>query len=135
MRGARELLERFIPRDANRKALAAALTPKPGDAAAVFTGELAQKAEAHYLGRVVEIVPTAEQTELLLWKATSEELRAGTGDAVKCASGYGRIALQPKLTWYCFKFVKPAEKSGTESEGLIFVNGHWALFPAPWDVK
>lgn len=128
-------MERFVGPDADPVALAAELTPKPGDAAVVFTGELAQRAEAHYPKSTIELAPAKEQTELLMWKATSEELREGKGDAIKCSERYRGLSLAPGLTWYCFRFVVPAEKSGTESEGLVFVNGRWALFPAPWEVK
>jgi hypothetical protein len=138
LRGARELMEKFLEPAADHAVLLAQLTPKPGDFAVVFTGDFAKRAEPHYGKRFADLslVPAEGETELLMWKVRSEEFRSGTGDARKCAAAWAKVAasLAPGLTWYCFKLVKPAEKKGTESEGLVFVNGHWALFPAPWDI-
>ena len=36
------------------------------------------------------------------------------------------------LTVYAFKFVKPGETLGMAFDGLVWVNGHFAIFPKPW---
>ena len=40
--------------------------------------------------------------------------------------------LRPGFTWYRFKFAHPGETSGKQYDGLVYVKGHWALFPEPW---
>ncbi len=135
---ARLEMERFLEPAANRRALIAALAPRPGDAEGVFASGLATRAQQHYAAQfaTLELLPKAGETELLMWKVTSAELREGTGDASRCSEDYRTVGAQllPNLTWYCFRFVKPAEKQGTALEGLVFVNGHWVMFPAPWNV-
>lgn len=134
--GARTVMEQLLEPNADRRALIKQLAPAPGDAAKVFTGAFASQADKHYQRASFTLAPDETETELLMWKVQSEELRDGTGDAVKCNPAYRKVgsALMPGLTWYCFRFVKPAEKSGTESEGLVFVNGRWVLFPSPWSI-
>ncbi len=41
-------------------------------------------------------------------------------------------AFRPGLTVYYWKYTRPGEHYGMSFDGLIHVNGHWALFPKPW---
>ncbi len=139
--GAKALISEFLVPGADHAKLSAALAPTPGDYGAAFVGDAAAKAEAGYTqawqnGQMV-LKPKAGQTELLLWKATTEELNAWTGDAKDYfPGGYREIAthLKPGVTWYRFKFVEPGETLGMAYDGLVCVNGRWTIFPKPWRV-
>jgi hypothetical protein len=73
---------------------------------------------------------------LLLWAASSGELKKGTGDSEFFPAGYMKAAPHFKdgLTFYRFKFVRPGEATGFAWDGLVFVNGRWVIFPKPWRV-
>jgi hypothetical protein len=136
--GARALLNEFLKPGADYPTLSKSLRPAPGDYDAVFTADLAATAKSKYevewnAGRAM-IKPNAGQTELLLASATSEELKAGSGEAKEFPGGYTKIAakLKPGLVFYRFKFVEPGKKIGMAYDGLVHVNGHWAIFPKPW---
>ena len=139
--GAKALLSEFLAPGANHAKLSAVLAPATGDYAAAFVGDAAVQAEAGYKGawesgRIV-LKPNAGQTELLLWKATAEELQTWTGDAKdRFPGGYREAAkhLKPGVTWYRFKFVKPGSTLGMAYDGLVHVNGRWPIFPTPWRV-
>ena len=75
-----------------------------------------------------------DQTELLIWAATTEELQNQSGHAMEFPGGYKGVAdkLGAGLTWYRFKTVRPGERSGMAYDGLVYVNGRWAFFPKPW---
>lgn len=134
--GAEKLLRDLMQPGAD-PALTRSLQPRPEDYAAVFEGEVARKQEEGYKALWASVPPVAPkegQTELLLASATSDELRSGAEAAKEFPGGYAQVAphLKPGLTWYRFKFVKPGEELGMAFDGLVFVNGHWALFPKPW---
>ncbi len=138
--GAKALLTQFLDTSANHAALSAALRPTAADYAAAYVGEAAGKLETAYgaawdAGKFV-VKPNAGQTELLLWAATSEDLKNGSGDAGKFPGGYKSVVqhLQPGVTFYRFKFVKPGETLGMAFDGLVHVNGRWTIIPKPWRV-
>lgn len=140
--GARQLLTELMKPGADSVKLTLELKPTTADYEAVFaTKEMAQKAEAGY-GKLWDVIsrdpikPKEGQTELKLWKATTEELKEGKGDAPNFPGGYARAAahLKPGLTIYRWKFVRPGETLGMAYDGLVFVNGHWVVMPKPWRV-
>jgi hypothetical protein len=138
--GAKQLLT-DIRASSDAKAMTQALKPQSADYKAVFAGDAAAKAEAGYekLWSDPKAVITASpaNTELLLSKATTDDLKKWTAEAeADFPGGYKRIAdkLQPGLTVYRWKYTKPGEKLGMAYDGLIFVNNHWAWFPKPWRV-
>ncbi len=135
---ARRLLERFLEEGADHRALTRELAPSPADVDATFEPDLAATARAHYdaVFRELVLTPAPAETELLMWKVTTEDLRAGSGDANKCPPELSALSarLRAGLAFYCFRFVVPAEKRGTSSEGLVHVNGRWVLFPEPWRI-
>lgn len=137
--GARGVVAAFLAPSADHAALTRALAPQPRDHAVVLSKTLAERSLAHYAAvfETLTIAPAEKETELLMWKVTTEELRRGAGDAAKCSPRFREVApeLAPGVTWYCFKLVVPEDKAGTEAEGLVFVNGHWALFVAPWTIR
>jgi hypothetical protein len=119
-------------------AMTRALKPTSADYKAVF-GDSASQAEAHYEkgwnDPEIKIGAKPENTELLFWKATSEELQSWVGDAATSfPGGYKEVAskYQPGLTVYRWKYAKPGETLGMAYDGLIYVNNHWAWFPKPW---
>jgi hypothetical protein len=129
-RRGREGAPRRVP-EARRR-----LRPDPEDYPAVFTGDAAKKVQAvedpvWNGGQANLRAAHPTQTELLLLSATTDELKAGSPN---CPVEYKYVAAQMKsgLTVYCFKFVEPGSKKGSPFDGLIFVNGHWALFSKPW---
>jgi hypothetical protein len=135
---AKAVLQAFLQPGADAAALTRRLRPQGADYKAVFSGELARKAEAEYgkawEGGKLVIARKDEQTELKVFSATTEELQAGSGEAREFPGGYRKIAPQlgKGLRFYRFKFVKPGESAGMAYDGLVFVNGHWAFFPKPF---
>lgn len=140
--GAKQLLSDFLKPGADYAKLSAALKPTSADYQAVFaTAEMAKKAEEVYtkLWEVVgrdPIKPKEGQTELKMWKATTDDLKEGKGNANEFPGGYKRAAahLKSGLTLYRWKFVKPGETLGMAFDGLYHVNGHWVLMPKPWRI-
>lgn len=134
--GAKALLGEYVKPGADVSALTKSLKPDADDYAAVFTGDAAKKLqeteETRWTNGLILLKPThPTQTELLVLSATTDELKAGSPN---CPANYKAVAADMKsgLTVYCFKFVEPGAKTGTAFDGLIFVNGHWALFSKPW---
>lgn len=135
---AKEMLGGFLKPGADTAALSSALRPRAGDYEAVFVAEAATKLKAGLdplwdSGKLV-LKPAAEQTEIRVMGTAQGELVKAEGAAQACPVGYKDIAdkIQPTIVVYCARFVKPGEKHGTSVDGLVFVNGHWALFPKPW---
>jgi hypothetical protein len=137
---AKEMLAGFVKPGADAAALSNTLRPKAGDYEAVFVGDAAAKMKAGLeplwdSGKLV-IKPAADQSEISVVGAAQGELAHGEGAAQACPGGYKDIAakIQPKIVVYCAKFVKAGEKHGMNVDGLVFVNGHWAIFPKPWKI-
>ncbi len=83
------------------------------------------------------IAPLPGQTRLLLFSATTDDLRTWRGDAADhFPGGYQQVAdkFRSGLTIYAFKFVEPQRDIGMSYNGLIYVNGRWRFFPKPWRV-
>jgi hypothetical protein len=124
---------------AKRTALSAGLKPQRKDYDAVFTADVAERVATKYealWGSAPVFAPNEGQTELLVRKATTEELQAWTGDANEFPGGYKKAApkLKPGLVFHAFKFVKPGETTGMAYDGLVLVDGRWRIFPKPWRV-
>ena len=138
--GARTLLETFLDPNSNHAALTAKLRPTEQDYKAYFTDATWQNAMKKYDDLWNEypmsLMPDEAQTELLIWKATQEQLKNGTGDSGKFPGGYQRVIDQtrPGNTVYFLKFVQPGKTTGLSFDGLVYVNSHWVLFPKPWRV-
>jgi hypothetical protein len=134
--GARQLLSDIRTGDARAKTQA--LKPTSADYKAVFSDDEVANAEAGYakVWGDPNVVMSAEpeQTELRLWKATSEELQQGASAARAFPGGYKQLVgkLKPGLTLYSWKYVKPGATAGMAYDGLVFVNDHWAWFPKPY---
>jgi hypothetical protein len=131
---AKETLSAFTKPGADYAALSTALRPKSEDYDAVFVGDAAQKVRATldpiWDGGKAVLKPLADQTEIVGAGVTPDQLGKGEGDASACPDGYKDVAdkINPKMVVYCARFVKPGEKGGLRINGLVYVNGHWALF-------
>ncbi len=136
--GAKSLLAEFVKPSADHATLTKALRPTKADYDAVFTPDLAAKADAVYGpawdGGQMVIAPKAGQTQVLLSSATSDELKSWTGGAAEFPGGWKDVGAQlsPGVTFYRFKFVEPGQQLGMAFDGLAHVNGHWRIFPKPW---
>ncbi|HEX8069559.1 MAG TPA: caspase family protein [Pyrinomonadaceae bacterium] len=137
--GAQALLAEFVKPGADLVTLSKALRPTRADYEAVFTPELAARAETVYgpawdSGQMI-VAPKQGQTQVLVFSATSEEVRSWTGvAAAQFPGGWKNVGaqLKPGVRFYRFKFVVPGEGLGMAYDGLTFVNGHWRIFPKPW---
>lgn len=136
--GAEALLARFVAEGADHAALSAALRPEKADYDAVFVQGASPKAMAAYgpaweAGQLV-VRPKPGQTEVLLFEATTDQIKAGDPAAKDFPGGYAQVAdqLAPGVTVYRFKFVEPGKDVGMAFDGLVHVNGRWAIFPKPW---
>lgn len=136
--GATGLLKEFVKPGADTASLSKQLRPTVSDYAAVFDADSATKIAAVYepawsAGQLV-IAPKAGQTEVKVFSATSDEMKSWTGNAAEFAGGWKTVApkLKAGLKIYRFKFVEPGQDLGMAFDGLIYVNGHWRIFPKPW---
>jgi len=135
---AKALLEAFLKSDCDHRARTLELKPAPDDYKAIFIEEVAEKAKKSYEGLWSDpnaaIKPKPGQTDLLLWKATSEDLAAWTGGSSHFPGGWKDVGsmLRPGLTFYRWKFVEPGKTSGMAFDGLVHVNGHWVFVPKPY---
>lgn len=137
--GAKQLLTDIRAQGADAKAMTMALKPSADDYKAVFEADVADKMQKTYEGlwSDVKTVIGADpaNTELLLSKATSDDIKAWTDQAKNdFPGGYQRVGphLKPGFTFYRWKYAKPGETLGMAYDGLVYVNGHWAWFPKPW---
>lgn len=134
---AKDLLNKFFEPNADFKKLTADLKPTSADYAAYFDTSVAAEAEKNYdtlWNNSPAFQPQAGQTELLLYKATTEEIKNKTGEGADFPGGYADVIdkIKPNQTIYHFKFVKPGETLGMAFDGLVYINSHWVLFPKPW---
>lgn len=136
---AKDLLNKFFAPNANYVELSTALKPTDADYASYFDASVVEKAKTVYAGlwsRTTSFQPQEGQTELLLYQATTEEIKNKTGEGADFPGGYADIIdkIKPNQTIYRFKFVKPGETLGMAFDGLVYINGHWVLFPKPWKI-
>lgn len=136
--GAKQLANAFLKPGADCAALSKQLRPTAADYAAVFDGDFGTKVAAAWdpmweAGKMV-MAPKPGQTEVKISSATTDELKAGTGNAAELAGGWKQAAakMKPGLKVYRFHFLEPGKDAGMSFDGLIFVNGNWRVFPKPW---
>jgi hypothetical protein len=138
--GAKQLANAFLKPGADCAALSKPLRPTAADHAAVFEGDFGTKVAAAWdpgweSGKMV-MAPKPGQTEVKVSSATTDELKAGTGNAAELAGGWKDAAakMKPGLKVYRFDFLEPGKTAGMSFDGLIYVNGNWRVFPKPWRV-
>ena len=138
---AKAVLSEFLNPNADHAVLSKRLRPNKEDYLAVFEPEFARTAEATYTpawdGGQMVIAPKRGQTQVLLYRATTEDIKKWTGNASQhFPGGYQRVASKFKdgLTIYSFEFAEPGATQGVAFDGLVNVNGSWRIFPKPWRV-
>lgn len=134
---AERLLQRFLDPAADRVALTAQLKPSPQDIADVYAEPLASKLVASYAQTFtpgIRIGPKPDQDALLVYYATTGQLKSGDPVLSKFPGGYGDVLqyFRGDHPIVRFKFVAAGEELGLAFDGLIFVNGRWVLMPKPW---
>ena len=134
---ARALLERFLDPGADRVALTAALKPSPEDIAAVYDEPLAGKLVANYAQTFtpgIQIGPKPDQDSLLMFYATTAQLKSGDPVLANFPGGYKDVLpyFRGDHPIVRFKFVTAGSELGLAFDGLVYVNGHWVLMPKPW---
>ena len=136
--GAKALLGTLLKADTDHATATRALRPADADYDAIFVAEAAAKAKKGYAELWASddavLKPRTGQTELLLWSATSADIKAWQGNAADhFPGGWRRVgaSLKGGLTFYRFRFVKPGATSGMSYDGLVHVNGHWVWVPEP----
>jgi hypothetical protein len=134
-------LQPFTKPQQNLVSMTAQLRPEPADYAAVFKPEAAKRAQEAYQAlwttQQVALDPGANHTEVLVYSATAEDIRAWRGAAAEwLPGGYKQLggAFKDGVTVYRVKFTEPGKKEGMAYDALIFVNGHWRWFPKPYSV-
>ena len=135
---AEALVAALIRPNADVAALSKQLKPSHADYVAVFDPETAAKIEtllspAWAAGQII-VRANPGQTDVRVFRATVEELRSGAAAAANFPGGYRQVAphILPGIVVFAFKFTAPGQPLGMAYDGLVFVNGHWALFPKPW---
>ncbi|PPK71468.1 hypothetical protein V5P93_003334 [Actinokineospora auranticolor] len=135
--GAEKVVEE-LRTSADPGVLVKGLAPTGDDFRGLFEADFAAKAQAFYSASSPEVGALAkpEQTEVKLWSATSEDLKANSGDAGQFPGGYAKIAqyLKPGVTLYRWKYVKPGADSGMAYDGLVHTGSRWVWIPKPWRV-
>jgi hypothetical protein len=138
---ARAMLEAFVQPGADAATLSRKLRPAKADYDAVFLPDAAARLLAAYepawtSGSLV-LKGKPGQTAVLVWSATSEDMKAWRPAARdRFPGGYQQVAphLRPGVTLYSFKFVEPGQTLGMAFDGLANVNGRWCIFPKPFRV-
>jgi hypothetical protein len=115
------------------------LRPQSADYTAVFEEDFAAKMvkadESLWSDPPAELGAKPEQTELKLWKASTEDITNWDASVeANFPGGYEdiRTYLKPGLTIYRWKYTTPGAERGLAFDGMVHVNGHWAWFPEPW---
>ena len=136
--GATKLLNQFLNREANYRALTLTLKPRKLDYEAVYMQPLARRLqEAHepmWANKNSAIRPKKDQTEILLTMTTTDSLIAKGWELGQFPGGYKDVVayLKPGVTIARFKFVEPGKTLGMAFDGLVHVNGRWVFIPKPW---
>ena len=134
----RALAAKFLQPGANVHALSEELVPREADYDAVFLPEAADRMHQFYAPRFdrgeLVIQPGPGHSDVLVFKATTEQIRSG--EAPRFPGGYQNVGrfLQPELTMYVFVFVEAGRVDGHTYDGLVRVNDRWVIFPKLWQV-
>lgn len=125
--------------DSQQVALTESLTPLRSDYDSVFVPSSRKKIFKYHqrLMKMADIIirPLREnQTEILLWEATTESLGVYQGEARFFPGAYTENVgiFLPKKTFYRMKFVEPGRKLGTAFDVFTYINGNWRVFHRPW---
>jgi hypothetical protein len=135
---AEAIVAALVRPNADVAGLSKQLKPTHADYLAVFDAATAAKIEAllapAWDGGKIVVRANPGQTDVRVFRATVDELRTGAAAAANFPGGYREVAphILPGVVVFAFKFTAPGQPLGMAYDGLVFVNGHWALFPKPW---
>ncbi len=136
--GAKALVSEFVKPGVDAPALTKLLRPTTADYNAVFDAKAAANLDAVYSpewerGSFV-VIARPGQTDVKVSSATVADLKANNEKAKDFPGGYAKLAshLVGNATIYRFRFIEPGQEQGSSYDGLVHVNGHWALIPKPW---
>jgi hypothetical protein len=136
--GAKSLVTEFVKPGVEAAALTKQLRPTTADYKAIFDAKTAAAIDTVYSAEWDRgsFVVTARQgqTEVKISSATVADLKANNEKAKEFPSGYAKVTSHfvGNPTLYRFRFVEPGQEQGNAYDGLVYVNGHWALIPKPW---
>lgn len=141
-KGAQDLLTYILNASLeDQVALTKELRPLMEDCEAIFEDPFAKRIYKYQkkLTRQTRIVIRPllqDQTEYLLWSATTEELIDYQGEAKFFPGGYKELAsyMKPGVTFYRFKFIQPGRKLGSAYDLLVYINGEWRMIHRAWSV-
>jgi len=141
LEGAKKIVEEFLKKGADCMALTMKLIPtledckayvaKEEDAQKVYDYMMEGKSKIQKDNKAIQ--PKDGQDSYLIYSATTDKMKEKewSGDLDKFPGGYREASakLKPGVTVYLFKLVKKGEEKGMRYDGLVFVNGHWVIFP------
>ncbi len=137
--GAQKLLNMFVKPDADIDALNESLRPDKADFKVYFKSNSVDKAYKGYTqiwdNGWIKVKPKAGQTEVLVYQATTNDIRQWRGMAkAEFPGGYQKVAdkLNDNVVVYKFRFVEPGKSYGMAFDGLTYINGRWVIFPKPY---
>jgi len=133
----RAMLQAFLTPGADLVALTKAILPTDEDIRAVYEEPLASALITAYAAAMkpgLALGPKPGQSELIVVHTTTDHLIAGDPVIEEFPGGYKKAVayMKPGFPIVRFKFVAPGKTSGMAFDGLVYVNGHWALIPKPW---
>lgn len=131
----RPVLEALMDAGRSREVVAS-LRPRPGDASKVFVGDSAA-IEARYAELWDRDPPriraSAAEVSLRIHVANAGLLTPGSPTHAAWPRQYDAVLAQlnPGRTWVAWSYEPTNGRRGTDYDGLVWVDDHWAWFPAP----
>lgn len=131
----RPVLEALLDAGKSREVVAS-LRPRSGDAAKVFTGDTTA-IDARYAELWDRDPPriraSAAEVSLRIHVANAGSLAPGSPTHAAWPRKYDAVLgqLNPARTWVAWSYEPTNGRRGTDYDGLVWVDDHWAWFPAP----
>jgi hypothetical protein len=130
------LLRSFLDPRVAPEALAS-VTPRPGDAEKVFIGEDTARIAARYADLWATDPPRVraerQAAELAISVAPAGLIGEDATTASTFPDGYGSVTpwLRADRVWVAWTYRRNPEDRGVDYDGLVWIDDHWAWFPAP----
>jgi hypothetical protein len=124
---------------AGAAAISRGLAPTQADCEALFTPEFAPKAAAYYeelaAGPTWLIRSHEGESEVDVVAVSTDDIASWTGDAPRHLPGKFEpisASFRPGFIFYSWTFHEPGHRWGTDADGLVWIEDHWAWFPDTW---